>query len=102
MGLKEPLPQKSLKFLTVSRPAVIDLILSKMGRGDIKDLDDVKTLLTIYPTPSSEILKALKKANVPEVYKEIFPKAREAILNLARKMDIHPQPSPPEGPLPLR
>jgi hypothetical protein len=35
------------KNLSITRPRVLDLIVSKMGRGDAQDIEDVRTLLRL-------------------------------------------------------
>ena len=40
-----PLKTPGLERLSISRPRVLDLIVSKMGRGDAQDLEDVRGLL---------------------------------------------------------
>jgi hypothetical protein len=72
--------------LRIQRPRLLDLVLSKMGRGDAQDCDDVRTLLGLEHTvtgktpTAAQIEAAAQSARVPEVYREIFPSARRAIL----------------------
>jgi hypothetical protein len=75
--------------LRIKRPRMLDLILSKMGRGDAADVADVRTMLVLERavtgrliTPS-EIAAAARTARVPQVYREIFPRARDRILAVA-------------------
>jgi hypothetical protein len=76
--------------LTVMRPRMLDLILSKMGRGDAQDVDDVRKMLRLeyavtgLPITPKDIATAAAKANVPDIYREIFPAARDAIIAAAQ------------------
>lgn len=56
-----------LQSLTVFRPSALDLILTKMARGDENDLADIKFLLQ-QETISSDLLRAaFTRARVPDV-----------------------------------
>jgi hypothetical protein len=76
--------------LTITRPRMLDLILSKMGRGDAQDVDDVRKMLRLehvvtgLPITPTDIATAAANANVPEIYREIFPVARDAIIAAAQ------------------
>lgn len=76
----------ALKHLSIARPRVLDLIVSKMGRGDVQDIDDVRTLLqleqevTRRTITADEISAAAERARVPAVYQEIFPAAKQRIV----------------------
>jgi hypothetical protein len=75
-----PLPK-----LTVYRPANIDLILTKMARGDDDDLQDIQFLLKQETTTLNQLEIAFSRArlpNVPEI-REIFNRARPKVLALA-------------------
>lgn len=75
--------------LRVKRPSTLDLILSKMGRGDDADLADVRTMLVLerafsgHVITAEELAAAARTANVPEDYREIFPQARDRIIAVA-------------------
>lgn len=77
--------------LRVLRPRALDLILSKMGRGDAQDCDDVQNLLRLESVVTGEMLTAAhvdaaaQSARVPELYREIFPSARRAIVAAVAK-----------------
>jgi hypothetical protein len=79
--------------LRVTRPRMLDLILSKMGRGDVQDVADVRAMLRgerasgREPITAGTLERAAAEARVPDVYREIFPRARDAILAAAREED---------------
>lgn len=56
-----------LSKLSVYRPAAVDLILSKMARGDDNDLADIRFLLSQEPCTVEQLSKAFQVARVPEV-----------------------------------
>lgn len=75
-----------LEKLQIARPRTLDLIISKMGRGDLQDVEDVRTLLHLEQKVSgqtitaAEVQAAAARARVPEVYREIFPGACHRIV----------------------
>lgn len=91
-----------LEKLSISRPCVLDLVVSKMGRGDAQDLEDVRSILRLEQKVSgqsivaAEIRAAAERARVPAVYQEIFPEARRRIIAAAeeveRALKIRPTP----------
>ncbi len=103
-----PLHHDKLTKLSLQRPRMLDLVVSKMGRGDVQDLVDVRNMLRLHretmgrQLTASEIALAAGRAQVPEVYREIFPRACERIVAVAREMeasqDIRPTQSPFSGP----
>ena len=80
--------------LRIRRPQVLDLILSKMGRGDAQDVDDARAMLRAERAAgraritAEMIARAAAGAHIPDVYREIFPRARDAILAAAREEDL--------------
>lgn len=76
----------NLNNLTIVRPRVLDLIVSKMGRGDAQDLEDVRTFVHLEHKVSGQIVAAAEvdaaahRARVPTVYQEIFPTARRRVI----------------------
>ena len=56
-----------LPKLTVFRPATIDLILTKMARGDEDDLQDIQFLLRQDSTTSQQLKSAFAMARLPDV-----------------------------------
>lgn len=103
-----PLHHDKLTKLSLQRPRMLDLILSKMGRGDVQDLVDVRSMLRLHreatghQLTAAEIIQAAGRAQVPEIYREIFPRAWERIVAVARELetvhDIRPGQSPSSGP----
>jgi hypothetical protein len=72
-----------LEKLEVFRPATIDLLLTKMARGDEQDIG---FLLTREPLPREELQAAFERARVPDVteIRELFVAAQPKVLKLAR------------------
>jgi hypothetical protein len=88
-----PLPNPELRRLRLFRPRILDLVVSKMGRGDLQDQADVRTMLTLQreirlvaPT-AVEIAEAAKRAMVPDVYREIFTRAAAQIVDCVRQSE---------------
>jgi hypothetical protein len=92
----------SMKNLSIWRPRLLDLVLSKMGRGDAQDIEDVRSWLSLDREVSGrtvtamELRTAAESARVPAAYQEIFPAARERIIAAVEAMEqrrsrgIHP------------
>lgn len=80
-----PLAHPEFRFLRVSRPRTLDLVLSKMVRGDAMDCEDVRFLLTHDPVRPDDIAAAAASATVADVYADVFPSARQRILDVAAK-----------------
>jgi hypothetical protein len=78
------LPLRFVK-LAVYRPAVVDLILTKMSRADEQDLEDIQFLLHQESVPASELSKAFSRARVPDVaeIRALFLAAQSKVLRLA-------------------
>ena len=72
--------------LKVFRPATVDLILTKMARGDDQDLSDIRFLLQREPLSEADLGAAFARARVPDVLeiRELFEKAQPKVLALAR------------------
>lgn len=102
------MPHPELNHLKLFRPRVLDLVLSKMGRGDHKDIEDVRAILTLERVTASDLIKASQRAHVPEAYAEIFPRARDSIIQVVREYEQvrnrmnppRPPDDPPYGPEP--
>jgi hypothetical protein len=75
-----------LHRLTVFRPATLDLILTKMARGDENDLADVEFLLTREPLTAGQLSAAFARARVPAVpeIQALFLSAQPKVLALAK------------------
>ena len=71
--------------LVVFRPSTLDLILTKMARGDENDLADIRFLLRQEPLACEQLRDAFKRARVPNVpeIQEIFCTAQPKVLALA-------------------
>ncbi|HEX5218368.1 MAG TPA: hypothetical protein VFZ59_02275 [Verrucomicrobiae bacterium] len=76
--------QLKLQLLTVSRPSTLDLILTKMMRGDENDLADIRFLLS-QERIAGQFAEAFSRARVPDVpeIRELFLKAQPKVLQLA-------------------
>ena len=68
--------------LTVLRPATIDLVLTKMARGDEDDLQDIRFLLQEESLTQEQLVTAFARARVPDVpeIQELFNRARPKVL----------------------
>ena len=75
-----------LQRLTVFRPGTLDLILTKMARGDENDLADIKFLLGREPLTAERLQAVFACARVPEVpeIRELFRVAQPKVLALAQ------------------
>jgi len=74
-----------LEKLSVFRPASIDLILTKMARGDEDDLQDIRFLLQQEALTIDQLETAFRRARVPDIpeIQELFERARPKVLALA-------------------
>jgi hypothetical protein len=74
-----------LSRLVVYRPATVDLILTKMARGDEQDLEDIRFLLSQEPLSPRELQAAFGRARVPDVaeIRQLFVAAQPKVLALA-------------------
>ncbi len=77
-----------LRKLTVFRPATLDLILTKMARGDENDLADIRFLLQQEAISTDQLRAAFTRARVPDVaeIQELFRAAQSKVLELARSV----------------
>jgi hypothetical protein len=75
-----------LRLLTVFRPSALDLILTKMMRGDENDFADIRFLLTREPLAPEQLQAAFARARVPDVpeIKDLFRAAQPKVLEIAR------------------
>lgn len=82
-----PLPLE-LARLNVFRPATLDLILTKMARGDANDLEDIRFLLQREPLTTGRLEAAFQRARVPDVpeIRELFRAAQPKVLTLAGEL----------------
>ncbi|MSU62576.1 MAG: hypothetical protein EXS31_09290 [Pedosphaera sp.] len=75
-----------LRHLAVFRPATLDLILTKMGRGDENDLADIGFLLTREPLTADQLRAVFARARVPDIPENqaLFLAAQPKVLALAK------------------
>jgi len=71
-----------LKKLTVFRPSTLDLVLTKMARGDENDMTDIRFLLEQEKISSAVLQAAFAQARVPDVpeLRELFSKAQPKVM----------------------
>ena len=74
----------------------LDLILTKMARGDEKDLADIEFLLSREPLASDRLRAAFARARVPGIpeIQALFQAAQPGVLALAKTRE---RGSPPPG-----
>lgn len=67
------------------RPATLDLILTKMARGDENDLADIGLLLAREPLGADELRAAFARARVPDIpeTQALFRAAQPKVVALA-------------------
>ena len=75
----------NLRRLTVFRPATIDLVLTKMARGDEDDLEDIRFLLQQEKLTSVQLQTAFSLARLPDVPEihALFEQAQPKVLAFA-------------------
>jgi hypothetical protein len=82
-----PLPRLQLKHLKLFRPATIDLVLTKMMRGnDEQDMADAEFIIRHDHITQSQLVEAfsqMKPIAIAEL-REAFERAKPIVLNLAR------------------
>lgn len=73
--------------LAVFRPSTLDLILTKMARGDENDFADIRFLLGQESISVEELRAAFVRARVPDVSEivELFQAAQPRVLALVQK-----------------
>ncbi len=77
-----------LTRLAVFRPSTIDLVLTKMARGDENDMSDIDFLLRQEPLGVDQMREAFQRARVPDVdeIRDIFRAAQPKVLALAEQI----------------
>lgn len=81
-----PISRPPLQFLRLSRPATLDLILTKMMRGDdAQDMEDVSFLIRHDRVTRAQLEETMHRARLPDVPElhEAFAKAKPRVLALA-------------------
>lgn len=73
-----------LKHLSVFRPSSIDLVLTKMIRGDDNDLADIQFVLSKEPATADQLRAAFARARTPDVpeIRALFQNAQPKVLAL--------------------
>lgn len=80
---RTPIPL-GFRRLAVFRPATVDLILTKMARGDDNDLADIRFLLQQETMTAGQLRAAFQRARVPDVpeIQALFQAAKPKVLAL--------------------
>jgi hypothetical protein len=78
----------SFQRLLLFRPSTLDLILTKMARGDENDLADIHFLLCQEPMTADTLRAAFHRARIPDVPEihELFMATQPKVLPLAAKI----------------
>ncbi|MFO1498179.1 MAG: DUF6036 family nucleotidyltransferase [Verrucomicrobiota bacterium] len=82
-----PLLRPATRWLRLFRPATLDLILTKMMRGDDpQDLDDIAFLIQHDQIDSDQIESALAEAVIPDLaeLRDAFERAKPLVRQLAK------------------
>lgn len=83
-----PITKISLRHLELFRPATLDLILTKMMRGDDEwDMQDIDFMIRHDRIAEADLEAAMSAAIIPDLqeYRDAFEKARGPVLQLARR-----------------
>ncbi|MBM3839413.1 MAG: hypothetical protein FJ398_15865 [Verrucomicrobia bacterium] len=74
--------------LSVFRPSALDLVLTKMMRGDEDDLADICFLLSQERLTSEQLQTAFSRARVPDVpeIRQLFQSAQPKVIEIARRL----------------
>jgi hypothetical protein len=81
-----PISRPPLRFLRLSRPATLDLILTKMMRGDdAQDMEDVAFLIRHDGVTRAQLEETMRRARLPDIPEphDAFAKAKPHVLALA-------------------
>ena len=84
LSRRVPVPV-DLRKLTVFRPAAIDLILTKMARGDENDFADIQFLVSREKITLGQLQSAFQQARIPDVaeLRELFRVSQPKVMALA-------------------
>jgi len=79
-------PSLEFERLTVFRPSTLDLVPTKMMRGDRNDLADIRFLLQQETISADQLRAAFTRARVPDVpeIRELFQAAQPKVIALAQ------------------
>lgn len=83
-----PVTRPVTQKLELFRPGTLDLILTKMMRGDDEwDMQDIDFMIRHDNLSEASLEQAMKEAIIPDLqeYRASFDKARRRVLELARK-----------------
>lgn len=83
-----PIQQPALRWLRLFRPATLDLILTKMMRGDDpQDMEDVRFLIRHDRITLAQIEGALVDAVIPDLLelRDAFERAKPRVREMARE-----------------
>ena len=77
-----------LNYIQISRPSTLDLILTKMMRGDKYDLEEIGFLIESDNITPEELAAAFKTARVPDENEilDLFQRAQPLVLEIAEKL----------------
>ena len=83
-----PITSLTLRWLRLFRPATLDLILTKMMRGDdVQDMEDVRFLIRHDRIAPEQIEMAFRDAVIPDLQelRDAFERAKPRVLELAQQ-----------------
>ena len=80
-----PVDLAGLRYLSLTALGPIDMVLSKLGRGDEGDLADITWLLDRERLSADAVRAAVASAQVPEVMSRVFELARERLFAVLAK-----------------
>jgi hypothetical protein len=86
------IPSDDYRFLRISRPSAIDLILTKMMRNDEQDLEDIRFIMLnekISPKSLKLAFQSISPHEIAEL-QAIFLKMQPIVLNLALEIESIP------------
>jgi hypothetical protein len=91
LSRRVPIPLE-FRRLFVFRPATLNLILTKMARGDDNDLADIEFLLSREPLTVRQLQDAFPRARVPDVseIQALFCTAQTKVLAIAERQSHRP------------
>ncbi len=76
--------ETGFKHLKIQRPSTIDLVLTKMARGDDADMEEIKFLIKTDKITPDQLKAAFQSARVPNIpeIKEIFVATQNRVRQL--------------------
>ena len=83
------IPSDRFRFLKLSRPDSIDLILTKMMRNDREDIRDIRFILQHDIIDTPKFLSALESARIPRIpeINAIFVAMRDPVIGMAKEVE---------------